>query len=83
MSKESLKSYGDEELSLRVMNDEGLYDMRLDQEFYDVIADTFTYTPAQLADLKADIDAEIEDLKLEAKLDRMDSAANGEYEYPR
>ena len=53
--KTDLTEYGEEELSLNVFNDEGLYLRRRDVGFLDLINEVFIYTSEQLEELKNDL----------------------------
>lgn len=58
--KEDLSQYSDSELSMRVMNDEALYNLRrYPQALQEAITNLFHFTPAQFAELSADIADEI------------------------
>jgi len=60
MNKQDLRQYSDNELSLLVFNDEGLYKMRHKRYFMETINDLFVYTSDQLSVLEEDL---AEDLK--------------------
>lgn len=54
--KKDLREYGEQELSLIVFNDEGLYINRHSPEFIEAIIDEiFIYTDEQLKELKNDL----------------------------
>lgn len=53
--KTDLTEYGEEELSLNVFNDEGLYLRRRDVDFLGLIDEIFIYTKPQLEELKNDL----------------------------
>jgi len=55
---EDLTRYTDDELSLRVFNDEGLYLQRHDTGFLELLSSIFIYTPEQLQILKDDLQDE-------------------------
>lgn len=62
MPIEDLRQYSDAELSLRVMNDEGLYRMRHDKvALLSVLNTYFVYNSDQLAELEQDLEDENED----------------------
>jgi len=50
--KQDLTLYSDDELSLIVMNDEGLYLQRKLPNFISTLKEIFTFTPEQLAVLQ-------------------------------
>ena len=56
-----LKSYSDEELSLRVFNDEGLYRIRHTHDLFDVLRELFTFTVEQRDELIDDLAADLEE----------------------
>ena len=61
--KKNITGYSDEELSLLVMNDEGLYNLRHNQDFLKEVLDScFMYTPNQLAVLEYDLMADREEV---------------------
>lgn len=53
--RQDITQQSDRELSLIVMNDEVLYKARHKSFFKDLIDQIFIYTPAQLAELQADL----------------------------
>lgn len=62
MSKQDLTEYSEDELSLVVMNDEGLYRMR--RHFLrhtDFLDEIFIYTDEQLDILREDIESDLND----------------------
>lgn len=61
-NKEDLRNYSDDELSLRVFNDEILYDIRHKRDFIEVIDDIFIYTEEQLNILKNDLINDLNEL---------------------
>lgn len=64
MKKQDLTQYSDQELSLLVFNDEGLYRMRHNSQFIGMLNDLFIFTDEQLEVLEQDLD---DDLKEELK----------------
>lgn len=59
---DDLRQYSDQELSLLVFNDEGLYRMRKHKDFIDILRDYYLFTDDQLNVLKRDLaDDEAED----------------------
>jgi len=50
-----LTQYNDNELSLVVYNDEGLYDMRRDSDLISVLEEYYIFTDTQLAKLIKDL----------------------------
>lgn len=54
-SKQDLREFSDEELSLIVMNDEGLYNMRHRSQFLEMLNDLFIFNDEQLAVLEQDV----------------------------
>lgn len=50
-----LTHYSDDELSLLVMNDESLYEMRHSSNLVSILDEIFTYTPKQLEVLQEDL----------------------------
>lgn len=70
--KQDITHYSDQELSLQVNNDEGLYNEKMRAVrrdnfgmLKDWIDEFFTYTEAQLEDLKEDFEAEVEEYNRE------------------
>ena len=62
MNKETLLDYSDDELSLHVFNDEGLYLMRGNWfDLKDAISERFVFTDEQLQTLRDDIAADADD----------------------
>jgi len=55
MSKHDITMHSDEELSLLVFNDEGLYRMRTDSQFLGYLNDIFIFTEEQLEVLEQDL----------------------------
>lgn len=53
--KQDLTQYSDNELSLVVMNDEGLYRMRRNSQFIGLLKDLFLFTEEQLEVLEQDL----------------------------
>ena len=53
--REDLTGYSDDELSLRVFNDEGLYRERHKYGFTDWLSDMFKYTSVQFTVLEQDL----------------------------
>jgi hypothetical protein len=60
MKKEDLTIYNDEELSLRVFNDEGLYRMRKNSQLIGLLNDLFIFTEDQLEILEQDLKDDLE-----------------------
>jgi len=64
MEKENLTQYGSQELSLRVMNDEGLYLQRHHIGFVaDVVSRIFEFTDEQIAELEKDLADDLKELQ--------------------
>lgn len=68
MEKQDITGYSDQELSLLVNNDKGLYNEKMRavrrdnfSMLIDWIDEFFIYTDEQLEDLKADFEAEVEE----------------------
>ena len=59
---ESLTPYSDQELSLRVFNDEGLYDERHTAGLFDLLSEIFTFTDAQRRELVWDLEIDLEEI---------------------
>lgn len=59
--KQDLTQYSENELSLLVFNDEGLYLMRRKSYFFETLEEFFIYTPEQLDVLKEDLKADLEE----------------------
>ena len=55
---EDLRAYSENELSLQVFNDEGLYNIRHTPALAEVIDTLFIYTDKQLSVLQADLQGE-------------------------
>jgi len=55
MNKEDLTNYSDNELSLRVFNEEDLYYFRHTRQLEDIINERFVYTDFQYAMLLGDL----------------------------
>jgi hypothetical protein len=53
--KQDLRSYSDDELSLLVFNDEGLYRMRRRSDFIETLNELYIFTADQLETLQADL----------------------------
>lgn len=53
-----ITEYSDNELSLLVMNDEYLYNMRHSSSLFETLDDMFTYTQEQLDVLKSNLEDE-------------------------
>ena len=60
--RQDLRDYSDNELSLLVFNDEGLYNMRHKRDFIEFINEYFIYTDDQLEVLKADLEDDRKEL---------------------
>lgn len=60
MTKTDLTEYSDNELSLHVFNDEGLYRMRRRRDFMDTLREFFIFTDEQEEVLKQDLQDEEE-----------------------
>jgi len=60
MDKIDLTQYTDNELSLVVYNDSGLYSMRHDSDLISELEEVFTFTPCQLLVLLDDLKGELE-----------------------
>lgn len=54
--KQDIREHSDQELSLWVFNDEGLYIQRHRRDFLATVAELFEYTPEQLEVLKQDLE---------------------------
>lgn len=63
ISKEDLTQYSDQELSLRVFNDEGLYRMRRNSQFIGFLNDIFIFSDDQLEELENDLRADLEEVE--------------------
>jgi hypothetical protein len=50
-----LTQYSNSELSLNVFNDEGLYNIRHEPGFIEILDEVFIYTSEQLAELEQDL----------------------------
>ena len=62
MSRTNLKEFSDGELSLWVMNDEGLYRMRRNKSaLFELLEELFEFTEAQREELEADLQADEEE----------------------
>jgi len=61
MSKQDLTQYSDNELSLLVFNDEGLYKQRHRSYFIDDIKEFFIFTDEQLEVLQQDLQDELDE----------------------
>ena len=59
---EPLTLYGDQELSLRVFNDENLYNQRHSKDFWETIKDLFTFTKEQADELRQDLQDDLNEL---------------------
>lgn len=55
MKKQDLTKYSDSELSLVVMNDEGLYNMRHQQNLRHTLEEFFIFTDEQWNELEQDL----------------------------
>lgn len=64
MSHNNLLNYSDQELSLRVFNDEGLYPIRHRSILWEVLEEMFIYTDAQREELERDL---VDELELEER----------------
>lgn len=68
MSKQDLRKYSDAELSLWVMNDEGLYSQRrsilrdIQANRPSILVEIFEYTEDQLNELEQDLIADLEEV---------------------
>jgi len=60
MDKIDLTQYTDNELSMVVYNDSGLYSMRHDSDLISELEEVFTFTPCQLLVLLDDLKGELE-----------------------
>jgi len=60
MDKIDLTQYTDNELSMVVFNDSGLYRMRHDSDLISELEEVFTFTPCQLLVLLDDLKGELE-----------------------
>jgi len=60
MDKIDLTQYTDNELSMVVFNDSGLYRMRHDSGLISELEEVFTFTPCQLLVLLDDLKGELE-----------------------
>jgi len=60
MDKIDLTQYTDNELSMVVYNDQGLYSMRHDSDLISELEEVFTFTPCQLLVLLDDLKGELE-----------------------
>lgn len=58
---EDLTDYSEDELSLWVFNDEGLYSQRHDIQLFDMLDELFTYTVEQKEQLLIDLEEDQED----------------------
>ena len=59
MDKIDLTQYTDNELSMVVYNDQGLYSMRHDSDLISELEEVFTFTPCQLLVLLDDLRGEL------------------------
>ena len=59
MDKIDLTQYTDNELSMVVYNDQGLYSMRHDSDLISELEEVFTFTPCQLLVLLDDLKGEL------------------------
>lgn len=68
MKKQDLTEYSENELSLIVFNDEGLYRMRRNSQFLGYLNDHFIFTDDQLETLQNDLIDEAKEDDLESSL---------------
>jgi hypothetical protein len=59
--RQDLREYSDNELSLLVFNDEGLYNMRHNNDLWDILAELFLFTRQQRYVLEQDLIEDKED----------------------
>ena len=52
---QDLTNYSDQELSLQVFNEEGLYNMRHDGGLFKILHELFIYTDEQRVELESDL----------------------------
>ena len=55
---QNLTEYSSDELSLQVMNDEGLYNMRHSSALFEILDELYIYTEEQRDILEQDLEAE-------------------------
>jgi hypothetical protein len=58
---EDLTKYGEQELSLRVMNEESLYNDRHSLNFIDSLREIFVFNSEQLEELKTDLEDDLKE----------------------